>query len=307
MNYDVIGDIHGQFGKLEKLLSQLGYTRKGKTWGSPGGERQAVFVGDLIDRGPEQVACVDAVRRMIDAGHARCVMGNHEFNAIAYATPRTGCDGEYLRPNEGKNRKQHAQFLQQVGEGSALHRELVDWFRTLPPALDLGPIRVVHAWWNDEYVSAVLDRLVGRPLDDEFLQAACTRGSPEWQAMEGLTKGMEIPLPAGSSFRDKDEHERHEIRGRWWLDSARTYRDYAVVPADQRDRIPAHPLPVHVPLKPIQGTPVFVGHYSMEGTPSLEVSKFGCVDYSEADGRPLVGYRWQGESELDGAHFVAVA
>jgi hypothetical protein len=41
----------------------------------------------LIDRGPKQLATVDLVRRMVEAGSARGVMGNHEFNAIAWATP----------------------------------------------------------------------------------------------------------------------------------------------------------------------------------------------------------------------------
>jgi hypothetical protein len=49
-------------------------------------DRQAIFVGDLIDRGPRQVESVEIVRSMVDAGAAQIAMGNHEFNAIAYAT-----------------------------------------------------------------------------------------------------------------------------------------------------------------------------------------------------------------------------
>ena len=81
MEYDIIGDIHGQAGKLDVLLSKLGYTKRGPLRVPPQG-RQAVFVGDLIDRGPEQIRVIDTVRRMIDAGYAMSVMGNHEFNAI---------------------------------------------------------------------------------------------------------------------------------------------------------------------------------------------------------------------------------
>ncbi|MFN8751157.1 MAG: metallophosphoesterase, partial [Betaproteobacteria bacterium] len=54
MGYDVIGDIHGQAGKLEALLRKLGYVPRACGWVPPHG-RQAVFLGDLIDRGPEQV------------------------------------------------------------------------------------------------------------------------------------------------------------------------------------------------------------------------------------------------------------
>ena len=96
MGYDVIGDIHGQADKLEALLRKLGYLHRASGWVPPH-DRQAVFLGDLIDRGPDQVKVVNAVRSMIDAGHARSVMGNHEFNAIGYATPRRDAPGEFLR------------------------------------------------------------------------------------------------------------------------------------------------------------------------------------------------------------------
>ena len=82
-NYDVIGDIQGHFDKLIGLLSRMGYSEVGGVWRHP--ERTAVFVGDLIDRGPRQVGVVDLVRGMVEAGAAHCVMGNHEFNALAYS------------------------------------------------------------------------------------------------------------------------------------------------------------------------------------------------------------------------------
>ena len=96
MGYDVIGDIHGQAFKLEALLRKLGYVERAGAWTPPQG-RQAIFLGDLIDRGPAQVKVVNIVRSMIDAGHARSVMGNHEFNAIGYATPSRSQPGEFLR------------------------------------------------------------------------------------------------------------------------------------------------------------------------------------------------------------------
>jgi len=53
-----------------------------------------------------------------------------------------------LRPRTDNKRREHREFLRQVGEDSPLHRELVEWFKTLPPVLDLGGIRLCHAWWN---------------------------------------------------------------------------------------------------------------------------------------------------------------
>ena len=82
--YDVIGDVHGQADKLERLLRQLGYMetpqpqhpRGQSLWSHP--DRQAIFIGDLIDRGPAQIRTVDLVRAMVDAGAAQMVLGNHE-------------------------------------------------------------------------------------------------------------------------------------------------------------------------------------------------------------------------------------
>src|SRR5450631_1232323 len=193
VGYDVIGDIHGQAAKLTALLRKLGYSQRGDGW-KPPADRMAIFLGDLIDRGPEQVETVNIVRRMVDNGGARCIMGNHEFNALGYATVRPGARGNFLRPHSIKNIDQHAEFLRQVVEGSPLHREFLEWFRTLPVTLDLGGIRVVHAWWHDPFVDLVRRQMPeGQPMDDEFLVNAHKMPvddeapSKEWQAMEGLT------------------------------------------------------------------------------------------------------------------------
>ena len=177
VGYDVIGDIHGQADKLEALLQKLGYVQRFGCWVPPHG-RQAIFLGDLIDRGPDQIKVVNIVRSMIDAGHARSVMGNHEYNAIGYMTERRGAPGEFLRKHSEKNKSQHVEFLDQVVEGSALHRELIEWFKSLPPLLDLGEIRVVHAWWHEPYVELVIGHVPsGRPMGEDFLHAAYLKGS----------------------------------------------------------------------------------------------------------------------------------
>ena len=93
---DVIGDVHGCAHKLRGLLAALGYKEQGGTFLHP--TRQVVFVGDLIDRGVE---VVQIARRMFDEGNALVAMGNHEFNAVAFATPDPTEAGEYLRPHLG--------------------------------------------------------------------------------------------------------------------------------------------------------------------------------------------------------------
>ena len=307
MEYDVIGDIHGHARKLDALLAKLGYVNRGGLWTPPQG-RQTVFLGDLIDRGPEQVLVVDRVRRMVEAGYARCIMGNHEFNAIGYVSPRLDGSGEFLRKHSKINQDQHTEFLRQVGEGSALHRDLVRWFRTLPPALDLGGIRVVHAWWHQPYVEQVGGQWAADlPMSDDFLYRAYDSQNPEWQAMEGLTKGLEVSLPPGHSFFDHSGVERFNVRTKWWLSEGKSYRDVAILGEEQRHQLPDMALPEAFAPLPVSGSPVFVGHYWMTGTPSPQSSKVACLDYSAAKSGPLVAYRWMGENVIQPDGFVLSA
>lgn len=302
MEYDVIGDIHGEADALEALLARLGYRSTGSLWVPPAG-RQAVFLGDLIDRGPEQLKVIDAVRRMVDAGHARCLMGNHELNAIGWITPREDGNG-FLRPHTPSKTRQHERFLAQVGEGSSRHRELVDWFRTLPVALYLSGIRAVHAWWHDGHVDLVRRLQGDRPLNGQLLQDAFDEGSPTWAAYDGLSKGYELDLPHDAHFEDKDGNRRHAVRTQWWNDQGSTYREIAVIDDEQRERIPELPLPDHFTPTPVAGSPVFVGHYWLKGEIGRRNAKLACLDFSVAAGGPLVAYRWRGEDEIDDANFV---
>ena len=305
MEYDVIGDIHGKGGMLEALLRKLGYTERSQGWTPPQG-RQAVFLGDLIDRGEEQLKVLDIVRRMTDRGDARCIMGNHELNAIGWVTPDPRNPGAYLRPHTATKRKQHEAFLSQVGEGSERHREIVNWLRTLPPALDLQGIRVAHAWWHPDHAEFARERLGGRPLEDAFLHEVFEKGSPAWQAYEGLTKGYELALPAGAHFLDKDGHERREVRTQWWRGDAKTYREIAVIEEAQRARIPELDLPTSYTPTPVEGAPVFVGHYWLDGPLQPRTPKVACLDFSVGNGGPLVAYQWRGEDLVTADHFVAV-
>ena len=76
--FDLIGDVHGCGEELQELLSQLGYVPdETGVFAHPQG-RKAVFVGDLIDRGPRVAQTLDIAMGMVEAGTALCVPGNHE-------------------------------------------------------------------------------------------------------------------------------------------------------------------------------------------------------------------------------------
>jgi hypothetical protein len=300
--YDVIGDIHGQADKLTALLKKMGYTQRHGSWLPPAG-RVAVYLGDLIDRGPKQVETLNIVRGMVEAGRAHCIMGNHELNALAYATES---GGSWLRPHSEKNVQQHAAFLEQVPERDGLRASYLDWFRTLPVTLDLDGIRVVHAWWHPPHIETLESHrgAAAAPLEDDFLRQAFSKGSDLYKAVDGLTKGLEVPLPDGHSFLDHAGIRRSEIRVRWWLDAPTSYRHAALQGAAADSAMPDLPMPDDIPWSHPVGTPIFVGHYWMSGRPGIQTPKLACLDWSAAKDGPLVSYRWDGETTLRDANLV---
>ena len=75
--FDIIGDVHGCHEELVRLLSDLGYDTSADPIVHPGG-RRAVFLGDLVDRGPGVAEVLDVAMSMVAAGSALCILGNHE-------------------------------------------------------------------------------------------------------------------------------------------------------------------------------------------------------------------------------------
>ncbi len=81
--FDLIGDIHGCYDELLLLLQKLGYQISPEAIVPPAG-RRAVFLGDLVDRGPDSPAVLRLVMRMVSEGHALCVPGNHEVRLLKW-------------------------------------------------------------------------------------------------------------------------------------------------------------------------------------------------------------------------------
>jgi hypothetical protein len=68
-------------------------------------------------------------------------------------------------------------------------------------------------------------------LNYDALKAASDKKSPIHDAIEVILKGVEVRLPHGSSFKDKEGHVRHEIRTRWWNPDLTTYSAAYTLPA----------------------------------------------------------------------------
>lgn len=297
--YDIIGDIHGYAEPLERLLTRLGYGEQAGVWRHP--KRQVIFLGDFIDRGPDQRRVLQIARAMCAAGSAQAVLGNHEFNAIAWAAPAAG--GGHLRAHSERNRVQHQSFLEQLVEGSKDYWAAIDWFKTLPLYLDLPALRVIHACWQPSQL-AILKPLLDsqqRILDSSW-PALCDQQSPAYDAVENALKGMEIALPDGVHFFDKDGNERRRTRTRWWLrDPELTYQVVAMVPPTVTAHLPADKVPLELQAGYSNDKPLFIGHYWMTGEPELITPYIACLDWSVASKLPsakLCAYRFDGEQTL---------
>lgn len=304
MGYDIIGDIHGHARTLEILLETLGYEPTDGVWRHP--ERRAIFLGDFVDRGPHQRGVIRIVRPMIDRGGALAVMGNHEFNAIAYATPRAG--GGYLREHNVRNYQQHRVFLEAY-EYTADYHELIDWFGRLPLWLDLGDLRIVHACWDDSAIEQLGKAYnASGSLSNSLLYSATHHGNWEYEAVETLLKGKEIPLPPGYSFFDREGMQRHHIRIRWWDGGPSTYRSAYLGAEEALTQIPDDDIEGdHLLEYSHDSPPVFMGHYWLVGSPAPLATNVACLDYSVArPGGKLVAYRWDGEQRLSADKFVSV-
>jgi len=149
--FDIIGDVHGCCEELESLLGRLGYaphTRteaSGRSYAHPEG-RKAVFVGDLVDRGPHTLDTLRLVQSMIDSGAALCVRGNHEVRLLRVL------GGKDVAITHGLDAT--LQELEALGaDGRARATTWISSFvRALPShyVLDEGRLVVAHAGVREE-------------------------------------------------------------------------------------------------------------------------------------------------------------
>jgi polynucleotide kinase-phosphatase len=146
--FDLVGDVHGCRAELEELLTRLGWSIRCDDAGRPVDAehpdgRTAIFLGDLVDRGPDTPGVLRLVMGMVAAGHALCVAGNHE--------------DKLLRKLRGRNvRVAHglAETLEQLArEGPDFSEEVMRFTDSLLShyVLDGGRLVVAHAGLKEAY------------------------------------------------------------------------------------------------------------------------------------------------------------
>lgn len=310
MIYDVIGDIHGHADKLKGLLNQLGYTLTThptlniEYYCPPKGHR-AIFIGDLIDRGTQELETLQIVFAMIDADVADAIMGNHEYNALAFATVDKLADDDsqdnlnsletrYLRSHNRAHIKQHQAFLDEVPFGSKQHQYWLKRFYELPLWIETEHACFVHACWDTKQMAVLKPMLTqDNRLTPDALQQTGQKDSAAYDALERVLKGVEVPLPEGIKITDKDGTVRRRMRVKWWLDELQSQRivDIARAPSADLAQVPTDAIIETIDFSLDTDKPIFIGHYWLTGDPAPLSPQVVCTDYSAAGKGYLTAYR----------------
>jgi len=293
--YDVVGDIHGCAGLLAHLLDKMGYREVSGVYRHP--SRKVVFLGDFIDRGNAIRDVVSIAKKMVDAGAAYAVMGNHEYNAILYAA--AVCDD---LPSVPDFRRQHLAVLlsethEQYKGHEAEWQVALNWFKSLPLYLEFDEFRVVHACWDHQKILNMdAINLSSNSMSDSFLKKTFEIGATtENRVVERLLKGTDLSLPEGMTLTGLDGVARTRFRTRFWAFEPEIYGDVVFQP----DRLPATLAERYLTeieksklvYYPEDERPLFVGHYWRQGEPELIRSNVACLDYGAVKSGKLVAYR----------------
>ncbi|WJY34164.1 polynucleotide kinase-phosphatase [Streptomyces sp. P9-2B-1] len=192
--FDIIGDIHGCSSELDTLLGKLGYEN-----GSHPEGRTAVFVGDLVDRGPDSPGVLRRVMSMVSSGDALCVPGNHE-NKL----------GRYLKGRKVQHSHGLAETVEQLEREDAEHpefrEEVADFIDGLVShyVLDGGRLVVCHAGLPEKYHGRTSGRVRSHALygdttgeTDEFGLPVRYPWAEEYRGAAAVVYGH-TPVPTAS-------------------------------------------------------------------------------------------------------------
>lgn len=233
--YHLIGDVHGCHEQLKELLTKLGYTRPQPMadphlWEAPPG-CQAIFVGDLVDRGPDPIGSLRVLKRMVEEGQARWVMGNHEVRCrqmIRYLLRKNRDPGTLaggVLPT----------WVQLLGCETSELQAFLELIDACPCYLELVPdeLIVVHARWEPAFAELTRNEMI----------LACAGGETNQDDRVLPDDIFALPEPKESEGRglvDLDVFAALAKRARWvrrWKGPAWVVWGHQVVRAGQVARV----------------------------------------------------------------------
>jgi hypothetical protein len=194
---DIIGDVHGELEALLALLNRLGCDPDRRT-----ARRPLVFVGDLIDRGPDSPGVVALVAELARAGIAHVIAGNHELNLLL-GERKEGNGWFWGDPTDAwqppaADGPAHVPFPSKLATDDE-RAAILAFFADLPLALERDDLRVVHAAWHAPSIAAMRDH--ARIADAARDHTA--RLEHEW-SRSGLLQAAREERAAFADLRQRD-------------------------------------------------------------------------------------------------------
>ncbi|MFG2113614.1 polynucleotide kinase-phosphatase [Streptomyces sp. NPDC048718] len=238
--FDIIGDIHGCRSELETLLAKLGY-QDGR---HPQG-RTAVFVGDLVDRGPDSPGVLRRVMGMVAAGDALCVPGNHENKLGRWLRGRTVQQTHGLAETIEQLEREPEEFRSEV---ASFIDGLVSHY-----VLDEGRLVVCHAGLPEKYHGRTSGRVRAHALygettgeTDEFGLPVRYPWAEEYRGRAAVVYGH-TPVPDTSWINNTLCLDTGAVFGGRMTALRWPERELVDVPAEQVWYEPARPLAAEAP------------------------------------------------------------
>lgn len=238
--FDIIGDIHGCSSELEALLAKLGYAD-----GVHPDGRTAVFVGDLVDRGPDSPAVLRRVMTMVKSGSALCVPGNHENKFGRYLKGRNVQHTHGLAETIGQMDRQSEEFRAEV-------REFIDGLVS-HYVLDGGRLVVCHAGLPEKYHGRTSGRVRSHALygdttgeTDEFGLPVRYPWAEDYRGRAAVVYGH-TPVPEATWLNNTICLDTGAVFGGKLTALRWPERELVDVPAEQVWYEPARPLRTEAP------------------------------------------------------------
>ncbi|MFJ5645068.1 polynucleotide kinase-phosphatase [Streptomyces sp. NPDC093223] len=263
--FDIVGDVHGCSLELEALLAKLGYADGVHPEG-----RTAVFVGDLVDRGPDSPGVLRRVMSMVRSGNALCVPGNHENKY-----------GRHLKGRKVQHTHGLAETIEQMaGESEEFTRQVREFIDGLVShyVLDGGRLVVCHAGLPEKYHGRTSGRVRSHALygdttgeTDEFGLPVRYPWAEDYRGRAAVVYGH-TPVPEASWLNNTICLDTGAVFGGKLTALRWPERELVDVPAERVWYEPARPLRTEAPG----------GH---DGRP---------LDLADVHGRRAVETRYQG-------------
>ncbi|MET8641507.1 polynucleotide kinase-phosphatase [Streptomyces sp. NPDC004096] len=238
--FDIIGDVHGCSSELEALLGKLGYVDGAHPQG-----RTAVFLGDLVDRGPDSPGVLRRVMSMVASGNALCVPGNHENKY-----------GRFLRGRNVRHTHGLAETIEQMeGESEEFTQQVREFIDGLVShyVLDGGRLVVCHAGLPERYHGRTSGRVRSHALygdttgeTDEFGLPVRYPWAEEYRGRAAVVYGH-TPVPQATWLNNTICLDTGAVFGGSLTALRWPERELVDVPAEQVWYEPARPLAAEAP------------------------------------------------------------